>query len=70
MAMDTLRARMIREGYPLGDLPRRDNDRVWQSLTQKRRWPQLAALTGLSEADLWERVKAISKQYQATTGKR
>jgi hypothetical protein len=61
---------MIREGYPLGDLPRRDNDRVWQSLTQKRRWPQLVALTGMRDAALWERVKVISKQYQVQTGKR
>ena len=68
--MDALRARMIREGYPLAGLSRKDNDRVWVSLSQKRRWPQLQGLTGMSDADLWEQVKAIRRQYQATTGKR
>jgi hypothetical protein len=68
--MDRLRARMIQAGYPLAELTRKENDRVWQSLTQRRRWPQLVRLTGMSDTDLWERVKAISQQYRATTGKR
>ncbi len=68
--MDELRARMIREGYPLDGLSRKEMDRVWVSLTQKRRWPELQRLTGMEDAQLIERVRQIRKEYQVATGKR
>ena len=68
--MDALRARMIREGYPLAGLARRDSARVWVSLTQQRRWSYLQRLTGMTEAELSERVREIRRQYKAATDKR
>ncbi len=62
---DRLRARMIREGYPLADLARKENDYFWQTLTQRRRWEQLQALTGMSDEALRARVKEMRRQYQA-----
>ena len=64
---DALRARMIAEGYPLGDLTMRENHRIWVSLTQRRRWQHLQWLTGMSDAALAARVKAISHQHYALT---
>ncbi len=68
--MDELRARMIREGYALAGLSGKEQQRVWVSLTQKRRWPELQRLTGMEDAQLSERIRAIRKEYQAATGKR
>jgi hypothetical protein len=61
---------MIREGYPLADLARKENDYFWQTLTQRRRWDQLRALTGMSDTALRARVKEMRRQYQAVNGKR
>ena len=58
---------MIVEGYPLADLTTRENHRLWVSLTQRRRWPYLQRLTGMSDAELAARVKAISHQHYAMT---
>ena len=67
---DMLRARMLHEGYPLADLSRKDNDYVWVSLTQRRRWRQLQQVTGLSDGQLDAQVKAISAQHFALTGRK
>ncbi|MBA3825461.1 MAG: hypothetical protein H0X24_16375 [Ktedonobacterales bacterium] len=67
--MDELRAQMIREGYPLAGLSRDDMNRVWVSLTEKRRWPQLQALTGMDAAVLAERVRIIRQQFKAANKK-
>ncbi|MBA3827150.1 MAG: hypothetical protein H0X24_25060 [Ktedonobacterales bacterium] len=67
--MDALRARMIHEGYPLAGLSRDDMNRVWVSLTEKRRWPHLQALTGMDDAALQERVRVIRQQYKAANKK-
>jgi len=61
---------MIREGYPLADLTTRENNRIWVTLTQKRRWPQLQRLTGMTDSDLQVRVKAISRQHYGLTGRK
>ncbi|MGZ3611992.1 MAG: hypothetical protein ACXVBU_18215, partial [Ktedonobacteraceae bacterium] len=45
--LDDLRARMIREGYPLDGVSIQDSNDVWKTLTQRRRWDRLQALTGL-----------------------
>lgn len=67
--MDELRARMIREGYPMGGLSRDEMNRVWVSLTEKRRWPHLQALTGMDAATLADRVRIIRQQYKAANTK-
>ncbi|MBA3826036.1 MAG: hypothetical protein H0X24_19315 [Ktedonobacterales bacterium] len=61
---------MIREGYSLVELSGKERQRVWVSLTQKRRWPELQRLTGMDDAQLGERLRQIRKEYQAATGKR
>ena len=61
---------MIREGYPLVDLTPRENNRIWVTLTQKRRWPQLQGLTGMTDGDLQTRIKAISRQHFDLTGRK
>ena len=50
--MDALRARMVRVGGPLPDLTDAENERVWRSLTSRRRRPQLQALLGMSDAKI------------------
>jgi hypothetical protein len=50
--MDALRARMVRVGGPLPDLTDAENERVWRSLTSRRRRPQLQALLGMSDAQI------------------
>ena len=67
---DQLRARMIREGYPLGDLTTKENNRMWVTLTQRRRWPQLQQVTGMTDAQLQARVKQISADHFALTGRK
>ena len=67
---DQLRARMIREGYPLGDLTTKENNRMWVTLTQRRRWPQLQQMTGMTDAQLQARVKQISADHFALTGRK
>jgi hypothetical protein len=61
---------MIREGYPLADLTPRENNRIWVTLTQKRRWSQLQQLTGMTDADLRMRIKEISRQHFTLTGRK
>lgn len=65
---DRLRARMLREGYPLGDLTHKENERLWLSLTQRRRWDKLQALTGWDDGALRQRVRALSRQRQTLRG--
>jgi hypothetical protein len=50
--MDALRARMVQTGGPLPDLTDAENDRVWRSLTSRRRRPQLQALLRMSDAQI------------------
>ena len=47
-----MRARMVREGYPLADLEDRANEAVWYSLAKRTRRPQLASLLQLGEDQL------------------
>jgi len=62
--MDALRARMIRVGGPLPDLTDAENDRVWRSLTSRRRRPQLHALLGMSDAQI-DQVLARMRRARA-----
>jgi len=50
--MDALRARMVQAGGPLPDLTDAENERVWRSLTSRRRRPQLQTLLGMSDAQI------------------
>jgi hypothetical protein len=54
--MDALRARMLQAGGPLPDLTEAENDRVWRSLTSRRRRSQLQALLGMSDAHIEQKV--------------
>jgi hypothetical protein len=67
---DVLRARMLREGYPLRDLTRKENEWVWISLTQGRRWDHLHQLTGMDRAQFRARLRELSAQHVAATGRR
>jgi hypothetical protein len=68
--MDRLRARMVREGYPLPDLIPEVNERVWYSLAGRRRRPQLQALLGLRDDEIDAQVRSLRAQRTALTGKR
>ena len=50
--MDTLRARMVQAGGSLPDLTDAENERVWRSLTSRRRRPQLQAILGMADAQI------------------
>jgi hypothetical protein len=50
--MDALRARMVQAGEPLPDLTDAENERVWRSLTSRRRRPQLQAILGMPDAQI------------------
>jgi hypothetical protein len=54
--MDTLRARMLQAGSPLPDLTDAENERVWRSLTSRRRRPQLQALLGMSDGKIEQKL--------------
>jgi hypothetical protein len=43
---------MVQAGGPLPDLTDAENDRVWRSLTSRRRRPQLQSILGMSEAQI------------------
>jgi hypothetical protein len=66
--MDALRAQMLLHGYPLAELRPAENERVWSSLVQRRRIPQVLALLGWSEGELQaalQRVRAQRGQHRA-----
>ena len=67
---DDLRARMIREGYPLAGISTKENNRLWVTLTQERRWGHLQRLTGMTAAALRVRIKQINAQHLARTGRK
>lgn len=54
--VDTLRARMLQAGGSLPDLTEAENDRVWRSLTSRRRRPQLQALLGMSDGKIEQKL--------------
>jgi hypothetical protein len=56
---DQLRARIIREGYPLGDQDRAMNERLRRSLLTQTRRSQLKHLTNMSDAQLEGRLKEL-----------
>jgi hypothetical protein len=56
---DQLRARMIREGYPLADQDRAMNERLRQSLVMQTRRSQLKKVTNMSDAQLSKRIKEL-----------
>jgi hypothetical protein len=66
--MDALRAKMLLYGYPLAELRSAENERVWSSLVQCRRIPQVLALLGWSEGELQgaiQRVRTQRDQHRA-----
>ena len=61
---------MVREGYPLAGISTKENNRLWVTLTQERRWEQLQQLTGMSADFLRVRIRQISAQHLAQTGRK
>lgn len=49
---DALRARLVREGYPLPDLTHEENERIWMSLVARRRRPHVLRLLGMTESQI------------------
>jgi hypothetical protein len=68
--MDALRARMVREGFPLAELTGAENWRVWQSLLTRRRRPQLQALLGMTEQQLEAATAQLRLQRQLVKERR
>lgn len=67
--MDALRAQMVREGFPLAELSTAENERVWRSLTQRRRQPQLLVLLGMNAVQLDAALGRLRAQHRALTGR-
>jgi hypothetical protein len=61
--MDALRAQMLRHGYPLAELRSAENERVWSSLVQRRRIPQVLKLLGWSEGELQAAIQRARTQH-------
>jgi hypothetical protein len=64
--MDALRARMLREGYPLTGLSDKANEAVWYSLAKRTRRAQLAALLGMTPDQVEPAVVEVRKKRRAT----
>ena len=47
-----LRARLVREGYPLSDLTPEENERYWASLVSGRRRAHLRQLLDMTDAEI------------------
>jgi hypothetical protein len=67
---DAVRARMVREGYPLAELSARENERFWWSLVGRRRRPQLLSLLRLTETELERGIERVRRQRRQVTGRR
>ena len=67
---DALRARMVREGYPLASLTARENEQFWWSLVGRRRRPQLLSLLHISETELEHGIERVRRQRRSVTGRR
>jgi hypothetical protein len=68
--MDQLKARMVREGYPLSKLSPSINEAVWYSLAKRVRRPQLHALLGMTDEQIDNAVRDLRGMRQLTTGRR
>lgn len=68
--MDADRARMLAEGYALSAISERGRETIWQSLTQRRRRPQLQVLLGWDDAQIDARIEELRAERQQVTGKR
>lgn len=66
---DTLRARLVREGYPLSDLTARENEQFWWSLVGRRRRGQLLTLLGIADTELEVAIDRVRRQRRAVTGR-
>ena len=67
---DALRARMVREGYPLAELSARENEQFWWSLVGRRRRPLLLSLVHMSETELERGIERVRRQRRQVTGRR
>jgi hypothetical protein len=69
-AMDQLKARMVREGFPLPDLSPQLNENVWRSLSGRVRRRELQALLGMSDAQIDHAVRDLRGMRTVARGKR
>jgi hypothetical protein len=60
---------MVRHGHPLPELTSAENERVWRSLTGRRRRPQLQALLGMTDAQIDQALDQIRRE-RLVLGKR
>jgi hypothetical protein len=63
---DVLRAAMLTQGYPLGELSEKENERVFASLVERRRQPQVLTLLHWTPEQYDAAVKQVRRQRQAT----
>ncbi len=68
--MDYLRARMIREGFPLLNISDNENLRTWVTITQHRRWEQLRSIVQMTDEQIAQRMDDIRRQVRDRTGRR
>lgn len=57
-----LRARLVREGYPLPDLTPEENERYWASLVSRRRRAHLRQLLDMTDTDIDAEVARLRTQ--------
>ena len=67
---DALRARMVREGYPLAELSARENEQFWWSLVGRRRRPHLLPLLRMTQTELERGIERVRRQRRQVTGRR
>lgn len=59
---DILRARLVREGYPLPDLTLEENERYWVSLVSHRRRAHLRQLLDMTDTQIDAEVARVRTQ--------
>ena len=67
--MDALKARMVREGYPLLDSSKQGNETIYKSLTRGVRREQVLALVGMTSQQFEPRLQELRRQHYQATGR-
>lgn len=68
--MDALKARMIREGFPLPDHTAAVSERVWRSLAGRIRREQLLALLDMNSEEVERRIREVRRQRLLVRGRK
>ena len=67
--MDALKARLVREGYPLHDSTKQGNETIWKSLTRGVRRGHLLALLAMTPEQYDQRLPELRRHHFAATGR-